>query len=223
MRPAQKFLAEALGTGLLLAIVVGSGIMAERLAGGHAAVALLANALATGAGLFVLIMMFAPISGAHFNPLVSISSWLDNALSSRELFNHIAAQIMGAIAGVALAHLMFELPFPLWSEKVRTGWGQWSAETTASFGLILLLLRLQKQSQNQSNALIAGSVGLYITSAYWFTASTSFANPAVTLARSFSNTFAGIRPADIGFFVLAQCVGLALARATHKLLGKPQP
>lgn len=216
MKPAQKFFAEALGTGLLLTIVIGSGIMAERLALGNSALALLANAIATGAGLFVLIVMFAPISGAHFNPIVSLSAWLDQALSSRELLIHITAQIVGAIAGAALAHVMFELPFPLWSEKVRSGWGQWAAEATASFGLILLLLRLQKQSVT----LIAAAVGLYITSAYWFTASTSFANPAVTLARSFSNTFAGIRPADVGFFMLAQLAGLVLARLTHKLFNQ---
>lgn len=215
MRFAQKFFAEALGTALLLTIVVGSGVMAERLAAGNTAVALLANAIATGAGLFVLIMMLAPISGAHFNPLVSVSAWLDHTLSNRSLLHHLLAQILGAIVGVALAHLMFELPFPLWSEKTRSGWGQWSAEITASFGLILLLLRLQKQPLT----VIAGSVGLYITSAYWFTASTAFANPAVTLARSFSNTFAGIHPADVGWFVLAQFAGLMLARATHKLLG----
>ncbi len=215
MKNARKFFAEALGTGLLLAIVVGSGIMAERLADGNTAIALLANALATGAGLFVLIVVLAPVSGAHFNPLASLNAWRDGALCTRALFGNITAQIIGAILGVALAHLMFELPFPLWSEKVRHGNGQWISEAVASFGLILLLLRLQKQSA----PLIAAAVGLYITSAYWFTASTSFANPAVTIARSFSNTFAGILPADVPYFILAQLGGLLLARVAHLLLG----
>ncbi|TAK89981.1 MAG: aquaporin family protein [Burkholderiaceae bacterium] len=218
MNSMRKFFAEALGTGGLLAVVVGSGIMAERLAGGNVALALLANALATGAGLFVLIVTLAPVSGAHFNPIVSLSAWRDGALSTRALFATITAQIIGAILGVLLTHAMFELPFPLWSEKVRHGSGQWIAEAVASFGLVLLILRLQKQSV----PLIAAAVGLYITAAYWFTASTSFANPAVTIARAFSNTFAGILPADVPYFILAQLVGLLLARGAHRLLGPVQ-
>lgn len=215
MTLSRRLFAEMLGTALLLAIVVGSGIMAERLAAGNAAVALLANAVATGAGLFVLIILFAPISGAHFNPLVSLNHWRVGA-PCVVMLCYIVAQCVGGVLGVALTHAMFELPFPFWSEKIRTGWGQWLSESVASFGLLFLLLRLREQSLT----LVAACVGLYITAAYWFTASTSFANPAVTLARSFSNTFAGIQLYDVWPFVLAQLAGLVAAQGVNVWLGE---
>jgi glycerol uptake facilitator-like aquaporin len=207
-------LAEAIGTALLLAAVVGSGIMAERLSGGNVGLALLANAIATGGALFALIVMFGPVSGAHFNPVVTLAlTWRGNSERTRVL-PFLAAQVVGAILGVWLAHLMFELPILQASTKVRTGLGQWSAEATATFGLVLLiLLGVRKQSPS-----LPAAVAVYIVGAYWFTASTSFANPAVTIARSLSNTFAGIAPADAPGFIAAQIAGAWLATILARVL-----
>lgn len=204
---ARRIASEALGTALLLATVVGSGIMAETLAGGNVAVALLGNTLATGAILVVLITMFGPVSGAHFNPAVTLVMLASAEISRKDAAFYVMAQIAGAVVGVWLAHLMFDLPVLQMSVKVRTGTGQWIAEEVATFGLLLTIL-LTRRHRPESIPL---SVGLYITAAYWFTASTSFANPAVTLARAFSDSFAGIRLADVPAFVVAQCVGASLA------------
>lgn len=199
--------AEAIGTALLLASVVGSGIMAERLSGGNVALALLANAIATGGALFALIVALAPISGAHFNPVVTLAlTWRGGSERARVL-PFIAVQIVGAVLGVWLAHLMFDLPILQASTKVRTGIGQWAAEATATFGLVLLIvLGVRRQSPS-----LPAAVAAYIVGAYWFTASTSFANPAVTIARALSDTFAGIAPIDAPAFIVAQLVGMALA------------
>jgi glycerol uptake facilitator-like aquaporin len=212
-----KVLAELLGSALLLAVVVGSGVMGQRLAQGNTAIALLANAIATGCGLAVLIALFGPISGAHFNPLVSFVGWLKKELSTKVLFAYVLVQTLGAILGVWLAHLMFELPLFQASVKVRAGIGQWTAECVATFGLILLV---RLGSTVKLNAM-ASWVALYITAAYWFTSSTSFANPSVTLARSLSDTFAGIHPSSVGGFVAAQLVGALLAMLAEKHL-RPQ-
>lgn len=203
----RSAVAEAIGTALLLAAVVGSGIMAERLAGGSVGLALLANAIATGGALFALIVMLGPVSGAHFNPVVTVALAVRGECARAVVAPYIAAQVVGAILGVWLAHLMFELPILQASAKVRTGIGQWSAEVTATFGLVLLILL---GVRHQKTALPA-AVALYIVGAYWFTASTSFANPAVTLARSLSNSFAGIAPAHVLGFVAAQAIGAASA------------
>jgi glycerol uptake facilitator-like aquaporin len=203
----QRLGAEALGTIFLLAAVIGSGIMAERLAGGNMALALLANTLATGAMLFVLIAMLAPISGAHFNPAVTAVFLLQGKMRLREAGAFVLAQVAGALIGVWAAHLMFDEAVLQVSTKVRTGPSQWLSEGVAAFGLlltILLTLRAWRQA-------VPAAVGLYITAAYWFTASTSFANPAVTVARSFSDTFAGIRPIDAPAFILAQMAGAVAA------------
>jgi glycerol uptake facilitator-like aquaporin len=209
--------AEGIGTALLLAAVVGSGIMAERLSGGSVGLALLANALATGGALFALIVMFGPISGAHFNPAVTLAlAWCGDCRANRVL-PFIACQVVGAILGVWLAHLMFDLPILQASTKLRSGIGQWSAEATATFGLVLLILL---GSRRQSPHLPA-AVAVYIVGAYWFTASTSFANPAVTIARSLSNTFAGIAPRDAPAFIAAQLAGMALAVLVARLLADP--
>ncbi|MEA2854583.1 MAG: hypothetical protein QOE02_4604 [Rhodospirillaceae bacterium] len=207
-------LAEVIGTALLLAAVVGSGIMAERLSGGNVGLALLANAIATGGALFALIVMFGPVSGAHFNPVVTLAlTWRGNS-DRRRVLPFLAAQVVGAILGVWLAHLMFELPILQTSTRVRTGLGQWSAEVTATFGLVLLiLLGVRRQSPS-----LPAAVAVYIVGAYWFTASTSFANPAVTIARSLSNTFAGIAPADAFGFIAAQIGGALLAMALARVL-----
>ena len=191
---AQRIAAEALGTGLLLATVIGSGIMGERLAGGNVALALLGNTLATGAMLVVLITMFGPISGAHFNPAVSAVFTLRGELHPRDLAAYVLAQVAGGIAGVLIAHGMFEESMLQISTKARSGPAQWLSEAVAAFGLVLTILLTLRVNP----AAVATSVGLYITAAYWFTASTSFANPAVTVARALSDTFAGIRPADVG-------------------------
>jgi glycerol uptake facilitator-like aquaporin len=203
----RSYAAEALGTGLLLATVVGSGIMAEELAGGNVAIALLGNTIPTGAMLFVLITLLGPISGAHFNPAVSLAMCLTNRMSWSQLAPFSACQIIGGIIGVWIAHAMFDLPIFDVSTKVRSGVGQWISEAVASFGLLITIfggLRYAAQS-------IPMLVGLYITAAYWFTASTSFANPAVTLARSLSDTFAGIAPSSVLPFILAQLAGATLA------------
>jgi glycerol uptake facilitator-like aquaporin len=204
---AQRIVAEALGTAFLLSAVVGSGIMAANLSGGNAALALLCNTLPTGAILAVLILMFGTVSGAHFNPVVSIAFALRGELTARALLLYIAGQIVGGIAGVWAAHLMFELPLWQISATVRTGPGQWFAEGVATFGLVMTILGCIARTP----ASVPYAVGLYITSAYWFTASTSFANPAVTIARSLSNTFAGIAPTGVIAFIGAQLLGMLVA------------
>jgi glycerol uptake facilitator-like aquaporin len=200
----RRLVAEGLGTAFLLAAVVGSGIMAQRLAGGNEALALLCNTLPTGAILVVLILMFGPLSGAHFNPAVSIAFALRGELPWREVGSYIVAQLAGAAVGAWAAHLMFELPVLQVSEHVRTGAGQWLAEWVATFGLLLTIFGCVRNAPQS----VPYAVGLYITSAYWFTASTSFANPAVTIARSLSNTFSGIAPADAMGFIAAQLAGM---------------
>lgn len=210
----QRLLAEALGTAFLLATVVGSGIMAERLAGGNVALALLCNAIATGAILAVLILMFAPISGAHFNPAVSLAFMLRGELARLTAAIYIACQIAGGVLGVWAAHLMFDLPVLQFSLKIRTGFSQWFAESVATFGLVLTILGCVARAP----AAVPYAVGLYITAAYWFTASTSFANPAVTLARALSDTFAGIAPANVAAFIVAQILGALAAVLTASVL-----
>ena len=206
---ARRLAAEALATAFLLAAVVGSGIMAQRLSGWNDALALLGNTLPTGAMLVVLILIFGPISGAHMNPAVSIAFALRRTLPWRETTAYIGAQIIGAIAGVWIAHLMFELPVWEISLHVRSGGGQWLAEFVATFGLVLTIFGCIAKAPSA----VPFAVGLYITSAYWFTASTSFANPAVTIARALSDTFAGIAPGGILAFIAAQLCGAALAVA----------
>ncbi len=200
---AQTFVAELLGTALLLATVVGSGIMGEQLSGGNVAIALLGNTIPTGAILVVLITMLGPISGAHFNPVVTLAMLWKGELSLGDAIGYILMQIAGAVLGVWAAHAMFDLPILQLSQKVRFGAGQWIAEAIATFGLLLTIL-VTRRTQPAS---VAVSVGLYITAAYWFTASTSFANPAVTFARSLSNTFAGIRMVDVPVFMVVQVIG----------------
>jgi glycerol uptake facilitator-like aquaporin len=205
--PARRAFAECLGTAFLLAAVVGSGIMAQKLAGGNGALALLCNTLPTGAMLVVLILVFGPISGAHLNPAVSIAFALRGELAWPMAAAYIAAQVAGSLAGVWAAHLMFELPLWQFSVTVRSGSGQWLAEAIATFGLLLTIIGCIARAP----AAVPYAVGLYITSAYWFTASTSFANPAVTIARSLSDTFAGIAPADVPAFIAAQLGGMLAA------------
>jgi glycerol uptake facilitator-like aquaporin len=202
----RRIAAEALGTAFLLATVVGSGIMAARLAAGNEALALLGNTLPTGAILVVLILVFGPISGAHFNPAVSLVFAFRRELPAGHLAAYVAAQVAGAVVGVLAAHLMFDLPLWQVSTKVRFGPGQWFAEFVATFGLLIAIIGCLSRPQA-----IPYAVGLYITAAYWFTASTSFANPAVTIARALSNTFAGIAPADAPAFIVAQLAGALAA------------
>jgi glycerol uptake facilitator-like aquaporin len=213
----RRFLAEGLGTAFLLATVVGSGIMAERLAGGNVAIALLGNTLATGAMLFVLITMFAPISGAHFNPAVTSVFLLKREIALEVALPIIGAQCCGAFAGVLAAHLMFGEAVVQLSEKVRSGPSQWFSEWIATFGLVCAIMLTRRANSSA----IPAVVGLYITSAYWFTASTSFANPAVTVARAFSNSFAGIRLADVPAFVGAQLLGAFCAAHICRVLVSP--
>jgi glycerol uptake facilitator-like aquaporin len=203
---AQRAVSEALGTAFLLATVIGSGIMAQRLAGGNGALALLCNTLPTGAILTVLILIFGPVSGAHFNPAVTLAMRFGRTITGATALIYIAAQLFGAILGVWAAHMMFELPVWQFATTVRTGPGQWFAECVATFGLLLTIFGCARFP-----VAVAPAVGLYITAAYWFTASTSFANPAVTIARAFSDTFAGIAPSGVGAFIGAQLVGAALA------------
>jgi glycerol uptake facilitator-like aquaporin len=200
---ARRIFAECLGTAFLLAAVVGSGIMAQKLAGGNVALALLCNTIPTGAILVVLILVFGPVSGAHFNPAVSIAFALRRELRWPITVAYVVAQIIGAVAGVWAAHLMFELPVWQFSTTTRVGAGQWLAEGVATFGLLLTIFGCAARTP----AAIPFAVGLYITSAYWFTASTSFANPAVTIARSLSDTFAGIAPSGVVAFIAAQLIG----------------
>jgi glycerol uptake facilitator-like aquaporin len=215
---ARPLAAEALGTALLLATVIGSGIMAERLAGGNVALALLGNTLPTGAILVVLILVFGPVSGAHFNPAVSLMFALRGELPWNALMPYVAAQIVGAVLGTWAAHLMFDLPLLQLATKVRSGGGQWFAETVATFGLVLTILGCLARTPSA----VPYAVGLYITAAYWFTASTSFANPAVTIARALSDTFAGIAPGSVAAFVAAQFAGALLALAlAHWIFRNP--
>lgn len=207
----RKLVAEALGTALLLAVVIGSGIMAERLAGGNAAVALLANTLATVGGLYVLIEVFHPISGAHFNPAVSLVMAARGTLPRGLLLPYIAAQLLGAVLGTGLAHAMFELSILQFSTTPRTGPGQWIAEGVATFGLLLVILRAPSNR-------VAATVAAYIGAAYWFTASTSFANPAAAFGRMFSNSFAGIAPSSVPGFVIAELLGAGAAVLAHRVL-----
>jgi glycerol uptake facilitator-like aquaporin len=207
MTLARQIAAEALGTAMLLAVVVGSGIMGQRLAGGNDAIALLGNTIATGAGLVVLIHMFAPVSGAHFNPAVTLACVLRREATPRRAAGYVSAQVVGAVLGVWAAHLMFAEPIVQVSAKLRDGWSQGFAEGVATFGLIGAILTTQRSRPEFTPV----AVGLYITAAYWFTASTSFANPAVTVARSLSNTFAGIAPASVPLFIAGQIAGVLAA------------
>lgn len=209
MTLTRKLTAEALGTTFLLAVVVGSGIMAEQLAGGNIALALLANTVATGAGLVALILTFGPISGAHFNPAVTLADAWQGGLPWRVVPGYLLAQVIGAFAGVAAAHGMFGEPLFVASQHIRTGPSQWFSEFVATFGLLAVIWGCVRQRP----ALTPFAVGLYITAAYWFTASTSFANPAVTMARAATDTFAGIRPDDVLPFVIAQLLGAFAATA----------
>ncbi len=211
------FVAELIGTAILLATVVGSGIMAQTLADGNAAIMLLANSLATGAILVVLILALAGESGAHFNPVVSLVFYLRKDISSGQLFYYLVAQLGGAVIGVLLAHAMFDQPLVSEYTSPRTGQGQFLSELVAAFGLVGAILATLRQGV----AAVAASVGLYITAAYWFTASTSFANPAVTLARSLTGTFSGIRMVDVPMFLLAQVLGAVLAFYLARGLQKP--
>ncbi len=203
----KRVAAEGLGTAFLLATVVGSGIMAQKLAGGNAALALLCNTLPTGAILAVLILIFAPVSGAHMNPAVSLAMTLRRDLPTRDLAPFICAQIFGGFVGVLAAHAMFALPLFELSSTVRTGGSQWLAEAVATFGLLLTIFGCVARAPQA----VPYAVGLYITAAYWFTASTSFANPAVTIARALSDTFAGIAPGGVPGFIVAQFLGMGAA------------
>ena len=211
----RQLIAEGLGTALLLAVVIGSGIMAERLSGGNLAIALLANTLATVGGLYVLIEVFGPVSGAHFNPAVSAVMALRGELATTALLAYIAAQLVGAMLGAWLAHAMFDMAILQFSTHVRSGIGQWIAEAIATAGLMLVILRAPPGRA-------AAMVACYIGAAYWFTASTSFANPAAAFGRMFSESFAGIAPASVPGFVVAQLVGALLGLGAHHALGVPR-
>jgi glycerol uptake facilitator-like aquaporin len=216
----RRLTSEALGTALLLATVIGSGIMGERLSGGNDAIALLGNTIATGAALIVLIVIFGPVSGAHFNPAVTLAAATQGGLAWGEVLPYIAVQLLGAFAGVAAAHGMFGEPVFFASLKVRTSGSQWWSEFVATFGLLMVIWGCVRQKLTA----VPYAVAAYITAAYWFTASTSFANPAVTMARAASNTFAGIRPADVVAFVVAQLLGAAAATLLWRwLLPAPKP
>lgn len=211
---ARRLLGELLGTALLLAVVIGSGVMAEQLSGGNVAVALLANTLATVGGLYVLIEVFGPVSGAHFNPAVSLAMALRGELPWTRLAGYVPAQLLGAALGAVLAHAMFDLPLLQVSARLRTGTGQWIAEAVATAGLLLVILRAPQ-------ARVAAMVAAYIGAAYWFTASTSFANPAAAFGRMFSDSFAGIAPASAPAFMLAEVLGAGLGLLLHRALGRP--
>jgi glycerol uptake facilitator-like aquaporin len=214
----RRLTAEFLGTGTLVCAVVGSGIMGERLAGGNTALALLGNTLPTGAILTVLILILGPISGAHMNPAVSLAMARRRELPAGEAVAYAVAQMAGGIAGASTAHLMFDLPMIQLGSTVRTGLGQWIGEFVATFGLLATILGCLRFAR----AAIAPAVGLYITAAYWFTSSTSFANPAVTLARALSDTFAGIRPIDLPGFWVAQLAGAMAAVAVFGWIHEPR-
>ncbi len=211
----RQLLAEMLGTALLLAIVIGSGIMAERLSMGNGAIALLANTLATVGGLYILIETFGPVSGAHFNPAVSAVMAWRGELPARSLLPYIAAQLVGAMLGAWLAHAMFDSVILQLSTRVRSGTGQWIAEAVATAGLLLVILRAPA---GRAAAMVAS----YIGAAYWFTASTSFANPAATFGRMFSDSFSGIAPGSVIGFVVSQLVGALLGLVLHQVLGQPR-
>ncbi len=215
---SRRLVAEALGTAFLLAVVVGSGIMGESLAGGNTAIALLGNTIATGAILVVLILIFGPLSGAHFNPAVTLSFVMQGTLEKRIALLYVAAQIAGGLAGMLIAHAMFEEPLFQASEKLRTGPAQWLAEFVATFGLLATILGCVRFRPDA----VAYAVGLYIIAGYWFTASTSFANPAVTIARSFTDTFSGIRPLDAPGFIIAQLLGAVAATLVFAWLLAPK-
>jgi glycerol uptake facilitator-like aquaporin len=219
MNHFRRFAAEGVGTALLLAVVVGSGIMGERLSGGNDAIALLGNTIATGAALVVLIHIFSPVSGAHFNPAVTMMALLRRELPGSTAAVHVAAQFLGAIAGVWLAHAMFAEPLLQVSTKLRDGPSQGLSEFVATFGLIGTILGTARSRP----AFVPVAVGLYITAAYWFTASTSFANPAVTVARSLSDTFAGIAPSSAPLFIAAQLAGALAAVLFFGWLFKEEP
>jgi glycerol uptake facilitator-like aquaporin len=211
-RTRQQLLSELLGTALLLTTVIGSGIMAERLAGGNVAIALLANTLATVGGLYILIEVFGPVGGAHFNPAVSLVMAARGQMPWTLLAPYVACQLAGAVLGAWLSHAMFDLPLLQLSTKLRAGPGQWVAEAVATFGLLLVILRAPASR-------VAAMVAAYIGAAYWFTASTSFANPAAAFGRMFSDSFAGIAPASVPGFALAELAGAACAVGVHRLLG----
>ena len=211
--------AEGVGSFFLFATVIGSGVMAESLSGGNVAIALLANTLATGAILFVLIAMLGPISGAHFNPAVTLVMAARQELSWREVAPYVAAQLIGGVLGALTAHLMFDLPLLQYSVKARGGIGQWTGELVATFGLVLTIIG----TATHRPKLVPASVALYIAAAYWFTSSTSFANPAITVVRSMSDSFAGISPADTPAFIAAQLAGAGLAAVVGKpMFGKSE-
>jgi glycerol uptake facilitator-like aquaporin len=215
---SRALFAEALGSFLLFATVVGSGIMAETLAGGNVAIALLGNTLATAAILFVLITMLGPVSGAHFNPAVTMVFALRREIGGLAALAYVAAQIGGGVIGVWSTHLMFDLPILQWSDTARSGVGQWAGEAIATFGLVLTILATLEARRDW----VPVSVALYIAAGYWFTSSTSFANPAITLARSLSDTFAGIAPGDVPGFVLAQLAGALAGLGAARML-RPDP
>ncbi len=213
----RRLVAEGIGSFFLFATVIGSGIMAERLSGGNDAIALLGNSLATGAILFVLITMLGPISGAHMNPAVSLVAASRRELKWGDAAAYVAAQFTFGILGAWAAHVMFDLPVLQLSVKARNGVGQWVGEGIATFGLVLTILGTVRFRREW----VPASVALYISAAYWFTSSTSFANPAITVARSLSNTFAGIAPHDVPMFIVAQLIGAALAALVARLLFDP--
>jgi glycerol uptake facilitator-like aquaporin len=215
MSAYPKFVAELLGTAALLCAVIGSGIMAENLSAGNVAVALIANTLATVFALYVLIEVLGPVSGAHFNPAVAAVMLFRNELSAAVFFGYVAAQLLGAALGAWLAHAMFDLQVLQWSVKVRSGWGQWLAEAVATAGLVLVILR-------SSAAKVSSTVACYIGAAYWFTASTSFANPAAVFGRMMSNSFAGISPSDAPAFVVAELMGATLGVLLNQVLSPKQ-
>lgn len=215
--PLRRLTAEALGTGFLLATVVGSGIMAEELAGGNVALALLGNTIPTGAILVVLITMLGPVSGAHFNPAVTVAFALRGQISAAMAVVYVAAQLTGGIAGTWIAHLMFDLPVLQMGTTIRTGPAQWGSELVATFGLVFVIFATLRARPSA----VPMAVGLYITAAYWFTASTSFANPAVTVARCLTDTFSGILPAHGPAFVVAQIAGAVLAATVAGWLCQP--
>jgi glycerol uptake facilitator-like aquaporin len=217
MMLSRRLCAEALGTAALLAVVVGSGIMGARLAEGNAAIALLANSLATGFGLFVLISVFGPVSGAHFNPLVSAIALIRGDIGRGVFVAYLLVQFTGALVGVWLAHAMFSIPILDVGSHHRAGIGQWLSEFIATAGLVLVI----QGTRDRKSEVIGAVVGAYIAAAYWFTASTSFANPAVTLARSFTSTFAGISPFGVAGFVIAQAMGAVVAYCFAQLLWPP--
>lgn len=216
---SRRLVAEGLGTGLLLAAVVGSGIMGDSLASGNVAIALLANTIATAAALVALILTFGPISGAHFNPAVTLVERLERRLSTQDAVGYIVVQVIGACAGVILAHLMFAKPVLMISTHTRSGLSQGLSEAVAAFGLVSVIL----SGIRFRASVLPFTVAAYITAAYWFTASTSFANPAVTVARSLTDTFAGIRPVDVPMFVAAQLVGALAAAALFRWLSPLGP